>query len=106
MLFGHWLQLLGLMLLGLLIFGPRRMIEMGSAFGKAFREFREATKELSWPGLGESQEATPPASTLSRLSQISQTLGGANGSAPATNVQPPPAQVVESAPAPPEAPPN
>jgi TatA/E family protein of Tat protein translocase len=74
--FGHWPEILILLFLALLVFGPKRMIDMGSAFGKAFREFREATKELSWPGLGGGDDASPKQSTLSRLSQLSQSLGG------------------------------
>src|SRR5262245_42274527 len=49
--FGHWAQILVVLVIGLLIFGPKRVIEMGSSFGKAFREFREATRGLSWSSL-------------------------------------------------------
>ena len=49
--FGHWAQILLLLVIGLLVFGPKRVIEMGSSFGKAFREFREATRGMSWSSL-------------------------------------------------------
>ncbi len=57
--FGHWLQILLLLGLALLVFGPKRMVEMGSALGKAFRDFRESTKDISWSSLlaGEEQPA-------------------------------------------------
>ncbi len=61
--FGHWIELMGLALLALLIFGPRRMMEMGSTLGKAVREFREATKEMSWPGLGGEGDVHSPTPT-------------------------------------------
>ena len=48
-LLGHWPELLGVLLIGLLVFGPRRMIEMGSTLGKAVREMRESLKDI--PGL-------------------------------------------------------
>lgn len=60
MLFGHWLQILLLLGLALLIFGPKRMIEMGSSFGKAFRDFREATKDISWSNLLSGEEQPAP----------------------------------------------
>lgn len=44
---GHWLQIVGLLLLALLVFGPKRMVEMGSSLGKAFKEFRESTKDMN-----------------------------------------------------------
>jgi len=60
MLFGHWLQILGLLLLALLVFGPKRMVQMGSALGKAVKDFRESTKDISWSSLlaGEEQPAS------------------------------------------------
>ncbi|HEU5347518.1 MAG TPA: twin-arginine translocase TatA/TatE family subunit [Ktedonobacterales bacterium] len=45
---GHWVQIIGLLLLALLVFGPKRMVEMGSSLGKAFREFRDSTKDLNF----------------------------------------------------------
>lgn len=79
MLFGHLPELLLLLLVALLVFGPKRMIEMGSSFGKAFREFREATKEMSWTNLLSGSDEQQKPSALSQLSQLSQTYGSANG---------------------------
>lgn len=78
MLFGHLPELLIVLLLALLVFGPKRMIEMGSSFGKAFREFKNATKDLTWTNLLSGNEDEKP-STLSQLSQLTQTYGSANG---------------------------
>ncbi|HKV83299.1 MAG TPA: twin-arginine translocase TatA/TatE family subunit [Ktedonobacterales bacterium] len=73
--FGHLPEMILLLGVALLVFGPKRMIEMGSSFGKAFREFREATKEMSWSALTGAEEDTPRQTAMSKLSQFSQTLG-------------------------------
>lgn len=75
MFFGHIPEILGLLVIALLVFGPKRMIDMGSSFGKAFREFREATKDLNLTNLMTGGDAEPgKQTTLSKLSQFSQSL--------------------------------
>lgn len=49
-LLGHLPELIVVLLIGLLVFGPKRMIEMGSSVGKAVREMRESLKDI--PGIG------------------------------------------------------
>jgi sec-independent protein translocase protein TatA len=44
---GHWTYLLILLVVVLIIFGPGRLPELGGAVGKAMREFRKATNELT-----------------------------------------------------------
>ena len=44
---GHWTYLLILLVVVLIIFGPGRLPELGGAVGKAMREFRKATTELT-----------------------------------------------------------
>lgn len=59
---GHWLEIIGLLLLALLVFGPKRMVEMGSSLGKAFKEFRDSTKDLNFSQMlsgTESDDETP-----------------------------------------------
>jgi TatA/E family protein of Tat protein translocase len=63
MIFGHWLQIIGLLLLALLVFGPKRMVEMGSALGKAVKDFRESTKDISWSNLLSGNEQPAPLHT-------------------------------------------
>lgn len=41
---GHW-ELLLIVAVVLLLFGPRRLPDIGRAFGKTIREFRHATSE-------------------------------------------------------------
>ena len=43
----HPLWLLLILLAVLLVFGPSRLPELGSAVGKAMREFRKATTDLT-----------------------------------------------------------
>ena len=43
----HWFYIVGLLLTVLIIFGPGRLPELGGAVGKAMREFRKATTELT-----------------------------------------------------------
>ena len=65
-----WYDLAVLLVLALLIFGPKKLMEMGSSFGKAFREFREATKEMNWSNLmstGSTEEPTRPPQVLQAL---------------------------------------
>ena len=43
----HWLWILALLVIVLIIFGPGRLPELGAGLGKAMREFRKATSELT-----------------------------------------------------------
>jgi sec-independent protein translocase protein TatA len=69
----HWFWIVGLLLIVLIIFGPGRLPELGGAVGRAMREFRKATSELT--------------------NEVTQTVQAPNPPSPA-----PPAQPVESAP--------
>jgi sec-independent protein translocase protein TatA len=43
----HWVYIVVLLVIVLIIFGPGRLPELGSGLGKAMREFRKATTELT-----------------------------------------------------------
>jgi TatA/E family protein of Tat protein translocase len=43
----HWPELLVLALIALLIFGPKRLPEMGSAVGKTFLEFKKSFNDIA-----------------------------------------------------------
>ncbi len=45
----HWTQLLILVGVALLVFGPKRLPEIGSAIGKTIREFQHSMHELKEP---------------------------------------------------------
>ena len=55
----HWFYIAGLLIIVLIIFGPGRLPELGGAVGKAMREFRKATSELT-NEVTNAAQATPP----------------------------------------------
>ncbi len=59
----HWYELLPLILLALVFFGPKRLPELGSSIGKTIREFqksmREVTNAVETPSLSSSQPESP-----------------------------------------------
>ncbi|HEX6543233.1 MAG TPA: twin-arginine translocase TatA/TatE family subunit [Ktedonobacterales bacterium] len=59
---GHWLQIIGLLLLALLVFGPKRLVAMASSLGKAVKEFRDSTKDLNLSQMfnGAESDEEPP----------------------------------------------
>jgi TatA/E family protein of Tat protein translocase len=67
----HPLWIVAILVVVLIIFGPGRLPELGSAAGKAMREFRKATSELtdsissasSTPAAAPPANPTPPAAT-------------------------------------------
>lgn len=67
MIFGHIWEILGLLLLALIVFGPKRMIEMGSQLGKTLRETRDAMKEMNWNLTGSEPEPPAPGAERDRL---------------------------------------
>lgn len=44
---GHWPELILVLLVAVLLFGARRLPEMGSAVGKTIREFQKSMREVS-----------------------------------------------------------
>jgi sec-independent protein translocase protein TatA len=45
----HWYDLLILLGVALLFFGPKRLPEMGSAIGKTIKEFQKSMREVTEP---------------------------------------------------------
>ena|ERR1044071_3602564 len=45
----HGIDLIVILVIALLIFGPKKLPEMGSAIGKSIKEFQKGMKELSAP---------------------------------------------------------
>lgn len=62
--FGHLPELLVIMVLGLLFFGPKRLPEMGNAVGKTIKEFQRSFKSISEP---EVKDTTIPSSVPTAL---------------------------------------
>jgi sec-independent protein translocase protein TatA len=57
----HGLDLIVILVIALLIFGPKKLPEMGSAIGKSIKEFRKGMNEITSPK-EEEQPKTPPSS--------------------------------------------
>lgn len=85
--FGHTFELIIVLLVGLLIFGPKRVIEMGSAAGKMLRELRDAMKEMNWSTLngGEEHGSNP----LAELRDLPRTFASSILNPPPVTAAPP-----------------
>lgn len=78
----HPLWIVAILVVVLIIFGPGRLPELGAAAGKAMREFRKATSELT-----ESIQSTPSAQAVPPADPApaaSTTATKADGSAKST----------------------
>jgi sec-independent protein translocase protein TatA len=42
----HWPELIALLAVALIIFGPKRLPEIGSSLGKGIKEFKRSTSEV------------------------------------------------------------
>ena len=63
----HGLDLVVILVIALLIFGPKRLPEMGSSIGKSIKEFRKGMSELTSPKDEKEEEAKlPPASQVTK----------------------------------------
>ncbi len=57
----HGLDLVVILVIALLIFGPKKLPEMGSAIGKSIKEFRKGMNELTSPKDEHAEENQLPA---------------------------------------------
>jgi sec-independent protein translocase protein TatA len=69
----HLPELIIVLAVALLIFGPKKLPEMGSAIGKAITEFRKGMSELSGPKDEHVEETKLPASTANEMSKLNTT---------------------------------
>ena len=81
----HWPDLLIVVVLGLLVFGPKRLPELGSSIGKTIKEFQKSMREVTTP-----EPVTPPpalpASQAQQLPAASAPAATTSASAPAEMV--------------------
>ncbi|HEX9038144.1 MAG TPA: twin-arginine translocase TatA/TatE family subunit [Ktedonobacterales bacterium] len=61
--FGHIGLIIVLLLVALVVFGPRRMIEMVTQLGKSLIQTRDALKEMHWSLSSDDENGNPPATT-------------------------------------------
>jgi sec-independent protein translocase protein TatA len=77
----HWFYIVGLLVIVLIIFGPGRLPELGGAVGKAMREFRKATTEITNEMTSAVQAPTPtPVTPPPPAQPASQESAGSAGS--------------------------
>ena len=69
----HWFYLLILLVVVLIIFGPGRLPELGAGLGKAMREFRKATSEITNEVTAAANKPEPPAPTEAPKASTSET---------------------------------
>ncbi len=66
----HGLDLVVILVIALLIFGPKRLPEMGSSIGKSIKEFRKGMSELTAPKEAkEEEESEPKAASIEAIDQ-------------------------------------
>jgi sec-independent protein translocase protein TatA len=63
----HGLDLVVILVIALLIFGPKKLPEMGSAIGKSIKEFRKGMNELTAPKEEESSSNAYSAASLEAI---------------------------------------
>jgi sec-independent protein translocase protein TatA len=66
----HGFDLVIILIIALLIFGPKKLPEMGSAIGKSIKEFRKGMNELTQPK--EEEEPKLPAATTTTAPNATQ----------------------------------
>ena len=71
----HLPELIIVLAVALLIFGPKKLPEMGSAIGKSIKEFRKGMNELGGPKDEHVEEETKlPVSTTNEMSKLNATV--------------------------------
>jgi sec-independent protein translocase protein TatA len=68
----HWVWLIILLVVVLIIFGPGRLPELGGAVGKAMKEFRKATNELTSEVTAAAKSEPSPSETAAKGSSPSE----------------------------------
>lgn len=79
---GHIWELVIVLALALVVFGPKRLPEIGGAMGKGIREFKKGTSDMA--ELGDSSKAEPPA-----VAPTAQPVATAPAREPETTAVPP-----------------
>ena len=81
-------EMLVIAVLALLIFGPRKLPELGRSLGKALAEFRRASTDIRLTIEEEMREAERQAQNLGK--EVEQAVGDAADSPGSEPVEPPP----------------
>ena len=91
------LELIIILAIALLIVGPGRLPEMGSAIGRTIREFRKASTDIGDATRVDASQKQLPANTLAEQANPNVAAAPATPAPPADEVRPPtPASGVKS----------
>ncbi len=82
----HWYDLAVVVILGLLVFGPKRLPELGSSVGKTVKEFQESMREVREPEPDVTPPPALPASQAQQLPAASAPAATTSASAPSPMV--------------------
>ncbi len=80
----HGLDLVVILVIALLIFGPKKLPEMGSAIGKSIKEFRKGMNELTDP---KEEESTSSAYSAASLEAIEREIASKRAAAAAAEAE-------------------
>ena len=69
----HLPELIIVLAVALLIFGPKKLPEMGSAIGKSIKEFRKGMSELGAPKDEPAEETKVPVSAANEMGKLNTT---------------------------------
>lgn len=69
----HWFWIVALLVVVLIIFGPGRLPELGAGLGRAMREFRKATSEITNEVTAATKPEPTPDTTKSSTSETKPT---------------------------------
>jgi len=73
----HWTELVVVAMVALLIFGPKRLPEIGGAVGRTYREFRKSLgeiSELTTSELAPPERQLPPAPSAREAESADRTI--------------------------------
>jgi len=79
----HWPELVVIVLIGMLFFGPKRLPELGSSIGKTIKEFQKSMREVNAPEAPATPPPSLPASQAQQLPAASAPAAMTTASAPA-----------------------
>lgn len=82
----HLPELIIVLAVALLIFGPKKLPEMGSAIGKSIKEFRKGMSELSGPKDEHAEETKLPVSTANEMGKLNTTAAETDAAVNTTTV--------------------
>ena len=77
----HLPELIIVLVVALLIFGPKKLPEMGSAIGKSIKEFRKGMSELNAPKDEHTEETPLPVSATNEMGKLETTAAETDAAA-------------------------